>query len=165
MFSYIKKHLENNTNAIVLLQTAWGIMLQKYNKVNDAVFPLLLSNYRDGKEDNLDFVNKSRIILNNLSFAKSSLKACEMHYTIELANAKNDVVEEWTSTHPGSRLPSVDAINNKASSKCIESFVAKEIAEMFLLFWQSQYEKVKIIDSRLQGLGYLQGLEARNTHM
>jgi len=57
MFSYMKKHLENNTNAIVLLQTAWGIMLQKYNKVNDAVFPLLLSNYRDGKEDNLDFVN------------------------------------------------------------------------------------------------------------
>lgn len=130
-----------------------------FNELGDRI------DHNELKAYNLDFINKSRIILNNLSFAKSSLKACEMHYTIELANAKNDVIEEWTSTHPGSRLPSVDAINNKASSKCIESFVAKEIAEMFLLFWQSQYEKVKIIDSRLQGLGYLQGLEARNTHI
>lgn len=107
------------------------------------------------------FIDCSRIIMNNLSYAKSSLKACEMHHESEVLSAKINITNELREKNPGGRLPSIDNINSMAENKCIESLIAKNIAEIFLNFWQSQYDKIKIIDSRLSGIGYLFGLEAK----
>lgn len=46
---------KSNTGFIALLQTAWGIMLQHYNKSNDAVYGVILSN-RSAKLDNIEDV-------------------------------------------------------------------------------------------------------------
>lgn len=110
---------------------------------------------------NQSFIGCSRIIMNNLSYAKSSLKACEMHHESEILSAKVSITNELREKNPGGRLPSIDNINSMAENKCIESLIAKNIAEIFLNFWQSQYDKIKIIDSRLSGIGYLFGLEAK----
>lgn len=117
------------------------------------------------KKINYDFVNKSKIIMNNLSYAKTALKGCEMQYEAQLGATKVRLLQEFKETNPNARAPSIDALSTRAQTICIESLIAKEIAEMFLLFWQSQYDKIKIIDSRLSGIGYLIGLEVRNTHM
>ena len=121
--------------------------------------------HHDLKAYNFDFSNKSRIIMNNLSYARSSLKACEMHYEVEVSQKKESISRDFAENHPGVRKPTIDALKTMAENQCMESLVAKNIAEMFLVFWQAQYEKVKIIDSRLQGIGYLYGLEVRNTNM
>lgn len=107
------------------------------------------------------FIQVSRTIMNNLSYSKSSLKACEMHHESEVLSAKIQITNELKEKNPGGRLPSIDNINSMAENKCIESLIAKNIAEIFLNFWQSHYDKIKIIDSRLSGLGYLFGLEAK----
>ena len=104
------------------------------------------------------------IIMNNLAYAKSSLKACEMHYEVQISHAKIKFVNEYKEKHSSSRLPSAEIINNIVNNSCAESYVAKNLAEIFLAFWQSQYDKVKIIDSRLSGLGYLIGIESKNSH-
>lgn len=121
--------------------------------------------HQELKNYNFDFSNKSRIIMNNLAYARSSLKACEMHYDAQVSQKKEAISRDFEISHPGARKPSIDAIKTMAENQCMESLVAKNIAEMFLMFWQAQYEKVKIIDSRLQGIGYLYGLEMRNTHV
>lgn len=43
----------NNTGLIALLQMAWGIMLHQYNRSNDAVFGVILSN-RSAKLENIE---------------------------------------------------------------------------------------------------------------
>ena len=88
-----------------------------------------------------------------------------MHYDAQVSQKKEAISRDFETSHPGARKPSIDAIKTMAENQCMESLVAKNIAEMFLMFWQAQYEKVKIIDSRLQGIGYLYGLEMRNTHV
>lgn len=112
---------------------------------------------------NKRFVDVTRIIMNNLSYAKASYKGCEMHHESEIISTKNSIISEIKEKNPGGRLPSIDNINSMAENRCIESLIAKNIAEIFLSFWQSQYDKIKIIDSRLSGIGYLHGLEAKVT--
>lgn len=117
------------------------------------------------KELNFKFINVSRLILSNLAFARTSLKACEMHYESKLTQAKISIRDDLREKHPGARMPSIDMINSMAENSCIEAAVAKNIAEMFLSYWQTQYDKIRIVDSRLQGLGYLYGLEAKVGHI
>lgn len=117
------------------------------------------------KNYNFDFANKARIIMNNLAYARSSVKACEMHYETQVNREKERISRNWEEEYPNVRKPSIDAIKTMAENKCAEALIAKNIAEMFLMYWQSQYDKVKIIDSRLQGIGYLQGLEMKNSHI
>ena len=52
-----------NTNGrlIALFETAWGLMLQKYSKENDATFGIVLSNHNDDI-DNADFSNVINIL-------------------------------------------------------------------------------------------------------
>ena len=73
MSSYMKSYLENTDNSIVLLETAWGIMLQKYNNDNDAVYPILLSNYREAKEDNIDFASVISLIPTRFNESNNSV--------------------------------------------------------------------------------------------
>lgn len=116
------------------------------------------------KQYNADFVNKTKVIMNNLSFAKVALKGCDMQYEMQIGAAKAVIMDKLREKNPSGRLPSMDSISSMAERRCVEARVAKEIAEMFLAFWQSQYDKAKIIDSRLAGIGYLYGLEVKNTH-
>ena len=118
----------------------------------------------DLKAYNYSYMEKTMIIMNNLAYAKSSLKACEMHYEVQISHAKIKFVNEYKEKHSSSRLPSAEIINNIVNNSCAESYIAKNLAEIFLAFWQSQYDKVKIIDSRLSGLGYLIGIESKNSH-
>lgn len=51
----IRKIALNNATIVVLLQTAWGIMLQRYNRTNDVVFGVVLSN-RSASMQNIEDV-------------------------------------------------------------------------------------------------------------
>ncbi|MBP2632730.1 MAG: amino acid adenylation protein [Firmicutes bacterium] len=51
----IKQVAQNNATIVVLLQTAWGIMLQRYNRTNDVVFGVVLSN-RSASMQNIEDV-------------------------------------------------------------------------------------------------------------
>lgn len=51
----LKKVAQNNATMVALLQTAWGIMLQRYNRTNDVVFGVVLSN-RSARMDNIEDV-------------------------------------------------------------------------------------------------------------
>ena len=42
----------------------------------------------DLKAYNYSYMEKTMIIMNNLAYAKSSLKACEMHYEVQISHAK-----------------------------------------------------------------------------
>lgn len=51
----IRKIALNNATIVVLLQTAWGVMLQRYNRTNDVVFGVVLSN-RSASMQNIEDV-------------------------------------------------------------------------------------------------------------
>ncbi len=51
----IKQVARNNATVVALLQTAWGIMLQRYNRTNDVVFGVVLSN-RSARMENIEDV-------------------------------------------------------------------------------------------------------------
>lgn len=51
----IRRVAQNNATIVVLLQTAWGIMLQRYNRTNDVVFGAVLSN-RSASMQNIEDV-------------------------------------------------------------------------------------------------------------
>ena len=51
----IKQVAKNNTTMVALLQTVWGIMLQRYNRTNDVVFGVVLSN-RTARMENIEDV-------------------------------------------------------------------------------------------------------------
>lgn len=114
---------------------------------------------------NSKFTHNLQVVMNNLAHAKSCYKMSEMRYKKDFLLAKSNIIADFKSKNPSSRPMSVDTLETKASEVCIDSYVSMEIAEMFLLFWQSQYDKLKLIDSRLSGIGYLIGLEARNTNI
>ena len=67
--------------------------------------------------------------MNNLAYAKSSLKACEMHYEVQISHAKIKFVNEYKEKHSSSRLPSAEIINTIVNNSCAESYVAKNLDE------------------------------------
>lgn len=111
------------------------------------------------KTSNIEFLRICRLIINNYSYAKSSFKSCEMHYERNLALKRAEVIQEFQDTNAGKRIPGNDTINQLASFRCNKEYIAMNIAEIFLNFWESQKEKIKFYDSRLSSLGYIIAIE------
>lgn len=117
--------------------------------------------FEDLKRINKRYVDILKIIVNNLSYAKMAYKSCNMHYTRKLNEAREAIIEDYKIS--SSRIPGSETIDKLASRKCEEEFVAMEIAESFLVFWESQYNKLKLADNRITNLGYLFSQENRHS--
>lgn len=138
-----------------------GKTLKEWESIIDLPDISSVSNIEDLKKANIKYVEMMRIILSNLAYAKSTLKACQMHYESKLLNAKNDILNQYKEDYPGKRIPGADTINNMAVNSCQAEFVAMGISEAFLDFWNIHHDKIKYFDSRLSSLGYILSTEEK----
>ena len=119
------------------------------------------SNIEDLRLANIKYIEMLRLIVSNLSYAKSTLKVCEMHYERKMQQVRIEILEQYKDENPGKRVPGVDTINNVAQNQCMQEWISMGIAEAFLLFWQTQHDKIKYFDSRLTNLGFILNTEEK----
>lgn len=120
-----------------------------------------IANIEDLKKANVKYVEMMRVILSNLAYAKTTLKACQMHYEARLSAAKNDMLEQYKKENPGKRIPGSDTILGLSIKTCQPEFIAVNIAEAFLDFWNVHHDKIRYFDSRLSSLGYILSTEEK----
>ena len=116
------------------------------------------------KEANAIYIVVLKKVINNLAYAKTTLKACEMHYKSKINTVSNSIMDRWVQDNPGKRVMGADTLKSLATKECQSEYVALNIAESFVEFWQTQNEKLKLFDSRLSGIGYITALEDKHQH-
>jgi len=105
------------------------------------------------------FVKKSDIIMINLASANSSKDLSRLSYARAAMNAKQQILDERISS--GARAPGAEILDNMARTIAINEYSSYKISCMLYEFWKIQYDKLKLIDSRLTGMNILRNVESK----
>lgn len=113
---------------------------------------------QQAKTLNVRMIQVSRIVYQNLSYARTDLKVCQMRYKSGRDLIIKNILNKAGETK---RPPGQDTLKAIADRELTEEILACDMAEMFVEFWESQSAMVKIQDGRIQGIGYIIGSEER----
>ena len=108
---------------------------------------------------NSDFIRQNEVVMNSLSCARAAFDLSKVSFTLP-SNAFKDS-ERITRQENGSRMPSLDILDVMAKNHCSDQYTSFKISEIFLEFWKTMYDKLKLIDNRLTGLNILRNVESR----
>lgn len=105
---------------------------------------------------NHHYLNTNDKIMRNLGISRATFDAAKMHYENAIVMAKRNIMAEIErSDAQKKKAPSAEALQSMAMSRSIEQYNAYKIAELFYEFWKIQYDRLKLIDNRLESLNIL----------
>ena len=84
------------------------------------------------KEANAIYITVLKKVVNNLAYARTTLKACETHYKSKVNTVSNSIMEKWTQDNPGTRVMGADTLKSLATKESQAEYVALNIAESFV---------------------------------
>ena len=105
---------------------------------------------------NYKFIEINEIIMTNLSYSKSYNEMSKAEYDLAV-NRSLESITNSIRNDDKKRLPGFDALNRMAAASCMKQYTAMKVTEMFLEFWRVQYDRMRLIDSRLSNINYLSG--------
>ncbi len=105
---------------------------------------------------NFKFIEINEIVMENLAYAKSYNELSKAKYEIAKQHKQDSIISEIKADST-KRLPGVDALDRMAAGGCINEYNALKMTEVFLEFWRVQYDRLRLLDSRLSNINYLSG--------
>lgn len=105
---------------------------------------------------NYKFIEVNEVIMINLSYSKSYNEMSKTEYDLAI-NRSLERITAIIAADEKKRMPGFDALNRMAASSCVKEYTAMKVTEMFLEFWRVQYDRMRLIDSRLSNINYLSG--------
>lgn len=108
----------------------------------------------------------TEVIMSNLSYAKSSFDMIRLQYKSRKRSEIYSIVNSYrnqdtSNNRTRSRMPSAEVVRDMAESNISELYTSYKLAELFYEFWKNQYDKLKLVDSRLTSLNILRNVESR----
>lgn len=108
------------------------------------------------------------IILDNYALARSNHVGLKSSLDRSYAAAKVFILDEIEQKNaiepnPAKRMkkPTMDILEAMAYQKTRELNLSLSIAEMFFVFWEAQYKKIKILNDRVTSLNILKNIDSR----
>jgi len=106
-----------------------------------------------------EFINKSDLIMTNLGRARASFGFAKLQYSRRMSQAKDAILED--RREQSQRAPGMELLDSLARNLSLDAYSTLKIAEIMLDFWKGTHEKLRLIDSRLTGIGILKNVESR----
>lgn len=121
---------------------------------------------------NLKITNQINTISKNFALASSNYVGLKKSVERALMVAKQNILnelEEYNSTidNPASkkRAPSNDKLEAEAYNRTLKLHLDLAVAEMFYSFWEIQWKRINLINSRLTSLSVMKNTEFKMSTM
>lgn len=102
---------------------------------------------------NIKYIEVNEIIMRNLAVAKSAFVLASSTYQSKLKSKQKAIVDKLIAENK--KIPGMDSVEKMATLNCASEYHAMKIAELFVDFWKTCYDKMYLLDARLSNINFL----------
>ena len=113
---------------------------------------------------NVSLMQVNEEVMSNLSTARVSHEMCKIAYSKSMVAAKEAIlarIEASNSANNKKRVPGKEALDDISRGQCMPEYLSVKVANLFLEFWVTQYEKLKFANDRINNFSYMKSTESR----
>lgn len=113
---------------------------------------------------NHHYLKITEIVISNIGASKATMDALSMQWKVKKKREIQDIIVRMRNESATRRLPGAGILEDMAEANLSDLYTSYQLSCLFYDFWKNNFDKLKIVDSRLTSMGILKNIEFKMHH-